>query len=41
MDLEKIFDEVNRERLWKVLSLNGIRIMFLNIVNGFNERSRA
>ena len=40
MDLEKVYDRVNRESLWQVLRmhdvhgkcLNGIKIMYINIL---------
>ncbi len=41
MDLEKAYDRIDREALWKVLRLYGVGRRLLNVVKSFYVNSRA
>ena len=41
MDLEKAYDRVDREALWKVMSKYGVRGKLLEAVRGFYVNSRV
>ena len=41
MDLEKAYDKIDRDAMWRVLSMYGINEKLLKVVQSLDERSEA
>ena len=41
MDLEKVYDRVDRNAMWRVLNMYGVNGMLLNVIRSFYAESEA
>ena len=41
MDLEKLYDRVDRIAIWRVLNMSGVNAMLVNVIRRFYIESKA
>ena len=41
MDLEKVYDQVDRNAMWRVLNMYGVNGMLMNVIRSFYAENEA